>query len=85
MSGTQDRDAGPRLTFDTAGMRCECGGLGAVTDAARVGDGWYLVSWLTAHRRGCGGLAAPERAFLVNGAAFGAGDYALPGLPGDRP
>ena len=82
MSGMVDpgASAGPRLTFDTGGMRCECGGLGTVTDARKMGDGWCLAIWTTAHRRGCGGLAAPERAFLLSEDAFGAGDYALPGV-----
>jgi hypothetical protein len=85
VSGTQDRGADPRLRFDTAGMICECSGAGVVTDAADMGGGWWVVTWLTAHAPGCAGLAAPERAYLVDADAFAAGDLTLPGLPGGGP
>jgi hypothetical protein len=65
-------------------MRCECGGTGTVTDAGDAGAGWWLVSWLTVHRPGCPGLAAPERAYLVDAEAMAAGDYRLPGLDAEE-
>jgi hypothetical protein len=78
-----DRGADPRLRFDDP-MRCECGGTGTVTDAGEVGGGWWLVAWWTEHRPGCGGLEAPERAYLVASEAFARGDYRLPGLEADE-
>ncbi len=69
-----------RLRFDTAGMFCECGGSGVTVDAADMGGGWWLVTWLTEHLPGCPGLAAPERAYLIDAAAFAAGDIDLPGV-----
>lgn len=69
-----------RLLFDTAGMFCECGGAGVVTDAADMGGGWWAVTWQTEHRRGCAGRRASARAYLIDADAFAAGDIDLPGL-----
>lgn len=82
MSGSVNPGADPRLRFDTADMICQCGGAGVVTDAADMGGGWWVVTWLTEHAPGCGGLAGPERAYLIDEQAFAAGDLTLPGLPG---
>ncbi len=79
MSGTVDPGADPRLRFDEP-TRCRCGGTGVATDAADAGDGWWLVTWRTEHRRGCPGVDVPERAFLISVAAADAGDYTLPGV-----
>jgi hypothetical protein len=83
VSGTVDPGADPRLRFDEP-MRCICGGTGTVTDASDAGAGWWLVTWYTEHAAGCGGLAAPERAYLVDAEAFAAGDVALPGLEAEH-
>jgi len=83
MSGTMDPGADPRLRFDEP-VRCVCGGLGAVTDAADAGDGWWLATWQTQHRPGCEGLAAPERAYLVDAEAMARGDYLLPGVAAEE-
>jgi hypothetical protein len=80
VSGPLDRGDDVRLRFDTAGMFCLCGGAGVVTDAADMGGGWWTVTWLTRHRPGCPGRRVPERAYLIDEAAFAAGDIDLPGL-----
>ena len=85
MSGATDPGADPRLRFDTRDMWCVCGGTGVPVDAADVGGGYWLVTWLTEHRPSCTGLAAPERAYLIDAEAFAAGDIDLPGVHKDRP
>jgi hypothetical protein len=84
VSGPLDPGADPRLRFDTADMICLCGGHGTVTDAADAGGGWWLVTWLTELAPGCAGRVAPERAYLIDAAAFAAGDIDLPGLDRGR-
>jgi hypothetical protein len=80
VSGTVDGGADPRLRFDTAEMLCVCGGQGVVTDAVPLGGGLWLVEWTTEHVPGCAGNAVPVRAYLVNRAAWAAGDFTLPGV-----
>jgi hypothetical protein len=62
-------------------MRCDCGGLGVVTDASAVGDGLWMTTWWIEHREGCGGAADPARSFLMDVEAFlHDGDRLLPGV-----
>jgi hypothetical protein len=68
-----------------ADIGCPCGGFGVITEMTEMVRGQVLVTWLTVHKGTCGGLAAPERSYLLDAAALDRGDTTLPGIAPTRP